>query len=63
MPFTAVDPIQELAGLQQAKYGDHRNPSEPNEALQQADLAGPGRWDAFDSAVDEIVCVEPLTYQ
>ncbi|MEV4144587.1 P-loop NTPase fold protein [Amycolatopsis sp. NPDC049691] len=33
-----------------------------DEALEEADLARPGRKDAFDSAVDEVVRVEPLTY-
>jgi hypothetical protein len=34
-----------------------------DEALREADLAQPGRRDAFDSAIDEVVRVEPLTYE
>ncbi|HVK25450.1 MAG TPA: P-loop NTPase fold protein [Actinokineospora sp.] len=34
-----------------------------DEALQEADLAQAGKRDAFDSAIDEVIRMEPLTYQ
>jgi hypothetical protein len=34
-----------------------------DEAPREADLAQPGRRDSFDSAIDEVVLVEPLSYQ
>jgi hypothetical protein len=34
-----------------------------DEALREAGLAQPGRRDAFDSAIDEVIRVKPLTYK
>ncbi|MFG6199964.1 P-loop NTPase fold protein [Nonomuraea sp. JJY05] len=34
-----------------------------DEALKEADLAATGRRDAFDSAIDEVIRVEPLDYR